>query len=168
MAEQVIPYSAPDTYDDHSSFRIEPTVEIVRGLKGSDSGRWLRSAIARTSGRFFMSFSATFSGTVGSDTGLSDLFESSGSVEWVQGNNRLLVAMAGMDITNPYALTPTNSAEVTAFAGLGTFAPGTITLRDFVPAAATTSLGAAKIAGFSLGDDDVTGISLGSTTVWGA
>ena len=111
---------------------------IIAALKrNSGDVRVLANLDFRANGQFGLVITNTQTGfPAGQD--LSDLFETSGSIEITVQGRSLLVALAGADMTEPYNWTPANSAEVTAFEayvrGLSADQRGaTITLRDFVP-----------------------------------
>ena len=96
---------------------------------------------------------------------LSDLFESSGSVEFTIGSHTILVALNGADMNEPYLWTPDNSAEVITFfnevpAADGSTS-GSVTLRDYVPVR-NLAIGG-DLAGFALGPTAVDRAYIGAT-----
>ena len=69
---------------------------------------------------------------------LSTLFENSGQFVASINDLSITINMAGNDFSEPYAFTPSNSAEVTAFVtavqALSSITSASIILRDFIPA----------------------------------
>ena len=88
-------------------------------------------------GRVTVDITGTQTGPLGaSNRDLTDAFETSGSLDFTSGGDGLSVELAGYDTTDPYNL---DNQATTAFVGAvhdrtGNQA-GTLTLRDFVPAA---------------------------------
>ena len=138
MPSQTIQLQAAWYFPSFSRWKPPPGSRpaIDAGLRGADP-RFLESIIlADGEIRFRIASSQTEISATGQD--LTSQFEDHGSLELIVGANSLLVALGGVDTTEPYVWTPANGAEVTAFEALLSGTSGTesgqLIIRDFVPA----------------------------------
>lgn len=89
---------------------------------------------------------------------LSSAFETSGSVQYTVGSSSWLFEMGGLDLTEPYIWTPSNSSDVSAlYDAIAAPVAATLTLRDYAVGTAIISLSAS-------GPDEYSGVT-GSATV---
>ena len=101
---------------------------------------------------------------------LSDTFEAGGSFTVTAGGFSITVELAGMDTSDPYGFTPTNSAEVTAFFNNVSALPtgngeqaGTLTLDD---GASAIYVGSTQIRPAYVGSTSLAAAYVGSTKVF--
>ena len=129
-----------------------PRPQVISGLRGGNATYIAALELGsgtrrRNPGGVFLSFvDSASSGLPGIGDDLSNLFETNGSITVIAGTNTITVAMAGLDRSNLYEFTPSNSADVGAFFSALPTTPGTqsatVILRDYTPGSATVNLSA--------------------------
>ena len=141
MASQTIPLLASQWDSTPTSVRytiasLRPQIDASLTPQGAD--RYLRQIIFRENGGAGASFDDQPSGGAGLDQDdLSSLFETNGSITLTVGDHSITIGTEADDLIEPYTFTPSNAAEVTAFAQAvepGGAMAATLVLRDFVPA----------------------------------
>ena len=110
---------------------------INADLVGSSAQRWFRYLFFFSDGKVRLNI-GLFTTNDGDARDLSSAFETGGSISVSSFGAELRVDMGGLDLSEPYVFTPSNSEEVIAFykhfdgQNDGSQA-ATITIRDFVP-----------------------------------
>ena len=147
MAEQTFSLGSPASFSGSEirwAVRRIPRVLIDRSLRASSVSRWLGSLDLFSAGSAVLGIIREPGGSDIHGADLSELFETSGSITiTVNGANSVTLFM-GDDASSPYDF---NSAKNTArasswFAGLpDTITSASLTLRDFVQAAAVPLTG---------------------------
>ena len=113
------------------------SIAIDDSLTGG-TDRWIGYVEFASSGTVRLRFASNLTENINNaNDDLSSAFEANGSVTITVGSESVTVSLAGADTTEPYVFTPTNSAEVTAFATAVRALPGdqsaTLVIRDFTP-----------------------------------